>query len=253
MKSRVRAAAKAAVIHLLCSCVVAALAAALVFGIWYPSPYDQLAGGRELFWLVVSVDLVCGPLLTMVLFNPRKSHIELLLDLGVVALLQLLALAYGLSTVLAARPLFMVHEVDRFKVISGPALEGVQLALLPPDLRPSWWSGPALVSIRAPKDENERQQVLAESVQGGRDYAERPDFYLPYDSAAEIRSVKRAKPISVFLQKYPLQNAAAQDMADKKHVVLDDLMYSPVVGRQDWVAVLNKQGRILGFLKGDGF
>lgn len=251
--SRFPAAAKAAAIHLLCSGAVAGLSAALVFGIWYPYPYDQLAGGRELLLLVVAVDLVCGPLLTMVLFNPYKSRPELFLDLGIVVLLQFLALAYGLSTVLAARPLFLVQEVDRLKVIAGPELDRAAVAALPPDLKPSWWSGPVTVTIRAPKDERERQTVLLESVEGGRDYAERPDFYLPYDAAAALKSLKRAKPLSVFLQKQPSQQAAAQTLANEKNVALSELWYLPIMARQDWVAVLNKQGHIQGFLKGDGF
>lgn len=224
-----------------------------MFGIWYPSPYDQLAGGRELFLLVVAVDLICGPLLTMVLFNPTKSRFELFLDLGVVTLLQLVALAYGVATVLAARPLFLVQEIDRFKVIAAPQIDRAALELLPSDLKPFWWSGPAIVSIRAPKDESERQSVLLEAVEGGRDYAERPEFYLPYDTAAALKSLKRAKPLSVFLEKQPSQQAAALKLANEKNVVLSEMWYLPVMARQDWVAVLNKQGRIQGFLKGDGF
>jgi hypothetical protein len=30
-------------------------------------------------------------------------------------------------------------------------------------------------------------------------------------------------------------------------------LYLPVMGRQDWDAVLDKQGQIQGFLRGDGF
>ena len=30
-------------------------------------------------------------------------------------------------------------------------------------------------------------------------------------------------------------------------------LYLPVIARQDWVAVLNNQGQIQGFLRGDGF
>jgi hypothetical protein len=30
-------------------------------------------------------------------------------------------------------------------------------------------------------------------------------------------------------------------------------LYLPVITRQDWVAVLDKQGQIQGFLRGDGF
>ena len=74
---RFRPALKAASWHVLCSVGVALLAAAVVFGLWYPFPYRDLSGGRELFFLVVAVDVVCGPLLTLVLFNPAKPRAEL--------------------------------------------------------------------------------------------------------------------------------------------------------------------------------
>ena len=40
---------RAAGIHLGLSLLVAALAAALVFGVWYPYPYREISGGRALF------------------------------------------------------------------------------------------------------------------------------------------------------------------------------------------------------------
>ena len=55
---------QAAGIHLLISLFVAALAAVLVFGLWYPNPYRDLSGGRTLFSMVVGVDVVLGPLIT---------------------------------------------------------------------------------------------------------------------------------------------------------------------------------------------
>ena len=58
-KSRLRASA----IHLAISLSVATLAALVVFGWWYPYPYRELSGGRELFALVVAVDVVLGPLI----------------------------------------------------------------------------------------------------------------------------------------------------------------------------------------------
>mgnify|MGYP002144062886 CR=1 FL=1 len=39
---------------------MAALAAGLVFGLWYPGAYRLMSGGRELFLLVTSVDVVLG-------------------------------------------------------------------------------------------------------------------------------------------------------------------------------------------------
>lgn len=250
---RIRSALRAACVHLLSSLGVAAFAAALVFGLWYSFPYRELSGGRELFLLVVTVDVVCGPLMTMVVFNPAKPRAELWRDLGLVALIQLGALGYGLRTVWDARPLFLVQEIDRFKVIATPDLRGASIAELPTALQPRWWKGPLTVAIREPKDSEERKKVLFESVQGGRDYAERPEFYLPYEGAAALKSLQRAQPLAVFLQKQPGQQDAARKLALEKGADMAQWLYLPVIARQDWVAVLDRQGQIQGFLRGDGF
>ena len=108
---RFSAAFKASSIHFLGSLLVAAFAAALVFLLWYPFPYRELSGGKELFILIVGVDVVCGPLLTAVLFNPFKPRTELWRDLGLIALIQIAALVFGIFTVWQARPLFLALEL----------------------------------------------------------------------------------------------------------------------------------------------
>ena len=239
--------------HFGLSVIVALLAAALVFGLWFPYPYRELAGGRELFLLIVAVDVVCGPLLTLVLYNPAKPRAELWRDLGLVVIIQLAALGYGLHVVWQARPAYLVQEVDRFKVVTLPELDAAEVAILSPALQLRSMTGPITVAIREPKDAEEQKKVLFESVQGGRDYAERAEFYLPYEGEAALKSLRRAKPLSVFLQKQPTQEAAARALLAEKRLDMAQLYYLPVVGRQDWVAVLDAQGQIQGFLKGDGF
>ena len=243
--------------HLVISVVVAALCGLVVFGVWYPFPYNEISGGRELFFLVVAVDVICGPLLTAVLFNPVKPKPELWRDLGLVVLIQLGALGYGFYTVWLARPVFLVMEIDRFKVVSAADFQGVpaqeSLGQLSAALKPKWWSGPAVVAIREPVDEKERQTVMFESLQGGADYALRPNFYLPYVGDAAKKSLSRARPLAVFLEKQPSQKDAAAAMAAAKNVAISQWMYVPVVGRKDWIAILNSQGGIEGFLPGDGF
>ena len=250
---RIKAAARATLWHFGGSLLVAVLAGLLVFGLWFPHPYRELAGGRELFLLVVVVDVVCGPLLTLVLYNPAKPRAELWRDLGLVVLIQLAALGYGLHVVWQARPVYLVQEVDRFKVITAPELVDESVASLPAALQPRWRGGPITVAIREPKDAEERRKVLFESAQGGRDYAERAEFYLPYEGAAALKALQRAKPLAAFLDKQPSQRSAAADLAASKGLDMAQLVYLPVVGRQDWVAVLDAQAQIQGFLKGDGF
>jgi hypothetical protein len=254
---RLKSALIASFVHTIGCVCVAALAGALVFFVWYPHPYLDLAGGRDLFLLVVWVDLVCGPLLTAVLYNKEKPRLELFRDLGLVVVVQLAALVYGLYSVWLARPLYLVMEIDRFQVVSASELSVTQaekeIESLTPSLHPRLFSGPITVGIREPRDSNERNKVLLEAAAGGRDYAQRPEFYIPYEGAIALSSLKRAKPIGTFLKKYPNYAAKLQTIAAKQGLDMEKLVFVPVMGRTDWVAILDSRGQVDKFLKGDGY
>ena len=75
-KGRLRASG----IHLGISLCIATLAAVVVFGLWYPYPYREISGGRSLFMLVVCVDVVMGPLITLLIFSTKKTRRHLAAD-----------------------------------------------------------------------------------------------------------------------------------------------------------------------------
>lgn len=52
---------RASGIYLGISLAIAGLVAALVFGLWYSYPYRDISGGRELFILMVVVNVVMVP------------------------------------------------------------------------------------------------------------------------------------------------------------------------------------------------
>ncbi len=249
---RLRAATKGALIHLTCSLVVALGSAVLVLGMWYPYPYRDLSGGRELFFLIAGVDVVCGPLLTFVLLNPSKPMRELWTDLGLVAVVQLAALGFGIWMAWQARPLYLAMEVDRFKVVMSADIDHETLAQLPLKLQPLKM-GVQIVALRPPKDVDEKNKVLFSAINGGRDYAERPEFYIPYEGDAALASLLKAKPLEPFFIKYPGAREEALGIALQQKGNLQEWKLLPVVGRQDWVALLNSKGQIQGFLRGDGF
>lgn len=254
---RLRVAARAAGIHLGLSILVGCATALLVWGVWYPHPYDKLSGGRELFFLVIAVDVICGPALTLVVFDKAKPRAELVRDLTVIGLLQCGALFFGVWSVYEARPLYLVHEVDRFRVIARPDYLGVdvtaQLQVLPSSVQPRVFSGPALVGIRAPKNMDEHSTVLFEAVGGGRDFSQRPEFYVSYDGAYALSALRRAKPVAQFLKLYPTSADQVNEILRRSDTALSQAFFLPVVHRQEWVAILNAQGGIVGFVPGDGF
>lgn len=247
-----KSATKAMFWHFCGSFLIASMVGVLVFDIWFPHPYRQLAGGVELFFLIMGVDLVCGPMLTFVLFNPSKPKRELVMDLSLVVVLQLAALSYGIWVVHQARPLYLVHEIDRFKVISLPDVDVLELTKLPKSLQPQLLIGPQTVGLRDANTE-EREKVIFESVQGGRDFGEHPIFYAPYDPTQAAKAYAKASPLENFAKKHPSKQADIDKLLTQAGTSASQLRYLPIIARQDWVAVLNPKGEIVGYVQGDGF
>ncbi|MFN4265222.1 MAG: pilus assembly protein [Aquabacterium sp.] len=243
--------------HLLGSALVVAMVGLVVVKFWYPHPYEMMTGGLNILLILAIVDLVCGPLLTLVLFSSQKSRREILLDIGVIICIQFLALVYGVSQVYEARPLFLVHEVDRFRVVAMPDYQGrvagSQLDRFYSGTDWRWLSGPIVVGVREPESSVERQEVTLDVLSGGRDYGQRPELYVPYDSSYSAKVLKRAKPLGDFLRVHPELMAASRDLLIHSRVGVDRAVFVPVQARHEWVAVLDQSARILGFLPGDGF
>ncbi len=111
---------KAASIHLSISIAVGLLVFALLFLVWFPQPYFDAAGGQHLILVLLGVDLVLGPLLTLILFKSGKKG--MLFDLYLIGLVQSAALVYGMHVIVQARPAFIVAAIDRFNVVAANEL-----------------------------------------------------------------------------------------------------------------------------------
>jgi len=248
-KERVRAAA----IHLTASLLIALLAAALVFAVWYPYPYSELSGGRELFSLLVVIDVILGPLLTLAVFNRAKPAKELRLDLAVVVLFQLAALSYGLWTVFVARPVHLVFEVDRFRVVHAVAVAGELLHRAPAGLTTLPLFGQGLLAVRPFSSANESVEATMAALQGV-DLAARPDLWQPYMVAASrVRGV--AKPATGLIARFPEQTKVINEAFVKTGRSVNRLLSVPLVSRKFfWTVLLDAQTLdVVGFVPLDSF
>ncbi|MES2190007.1 MAG: TfpX/TfpZ family type IV pilin accessory protein [Pseudomonadota bacterium] len=231
---------KAAAIHLSISLALAVLAALLVFLVWYPYPYREISGGRALFFLIVTVDVILGPLLTLAVFNPKKDRKELVRDLSVIGLLQLAALVYGLWTVAAARPVHLVFELDRFKVVHAIDVPPELLDRALPAFRRLPLTGPTLLSVRAFRDEKEKADATMAELQGAPVVA-RPEFWQDYDKARP-QILATAKPLSELKTRFPARRAEIDEVikSSASGRPAGSLAYLPLMGRDTfWTALLD--------------
>jgi hypothetical protein len=240
-------------IHLCLSLLVALLAAILVFAVWYPYPYRQISGGRQLFLLMVTVDVLLGPLITLMIFNRNKPRAELRRDLATVGVVQVAALVYGLWTVALARPVHLVFEIDRFRVVRAVDVPEELLDRAPPQIEALPWSGPTMLAVRPFKDSGEATEATLAALQGVQIGA-RPDLWQPYPQArAAVQQV--AKPVAQLKLRFNNRAGEIDRALASSGRRPDATAYVPMIGRDAfWTAFVDPAtANIVGFMPLDSF
>ena len=234
---------KAALFHLLGSVLVVGLLAALAVVVWYPFPYWKSSGGINLLALIAGVDVVLGPLVTLVIFNIRKPIKELRMDVLLVVLVQLSAMGYGLWSAYQARPLFNVFEYRLFRVVHAAdipeTLPGGAPAVGVGGM-PGVFDRPKLLTLRDFQNDQEQIEATAMALEG-LSLASRPDFWRSYEDA-QVAVRAAAKPIRELVDSGQVDADRVSALTQDTGQSVDAFGYLPMVDRVgDWVVVVDLQ------------
>jgi hypothetical protein len=233
--------------HLLGSLVVACFCLALIFGLWYRGPLAAASGVGAIVLILLAVDVMVGPVITFIVFDPRKK--ELKWDLAIVVAVQLAALAYGMRTVFVARPAYVVFAADRFDVVYANDLTAEKLAKAPdPQFAsvPLW--GPKVIAARRPESAKERSDIMFGALAGGDDVPQLPQYYATLADQRE-HVLKRLRPLEELRQFNPARQEEVADLMARHANRSGGVAYLPVHGKVgDFTAVLGKQsGELVEF------
>lgn len=198
---------KAALIHLGLSAVIALGVLVLILGIWYPAPYFQVSRADTLIILIIGVDLILGPLLTLLVFDTRKRWLKF--DLAVIATLQLAALAYGVHALYVSRPVFLVAEKDRVTMVYANEVQFDAADDSPYRELPKW--GPELVSLKLPDDAESISQAIELMMGGGTELRRRLAAYAPIDRI-EADMAQQGQPATDLVGPLPDTGLSAEQM-----------------------------------------
>ncbi|MFN0037942.1 MAG: TfpX/TfpZ family type IV pilin accessory protein [Burkholderiales bacterium] len=244
---------RASALHFLISALIAGLAALLVFLVWYPAPFREISGGRELFLILVTVDVILGPLITLTIFNRTKPWRALRRDLALVGLTQLAALGYGMWTVFVARPVHLVFEYDRLRVVHAIEVPGQLLGEASPEFRTLPLLGPRLLALRPFHDDAEKVSLTIAAMQG-LPLGARPELWQPY-ADARTRILAAAKPTLELKKRFPDQAGQIDLALARTGHPPDSVVYLPMVGRKTfWTVLLDSfTAEVLGYLPIDSF
>lgn len=237
---------QAALIHLGLSILIAAVVVTLIVFLWYPPPYFRAMGGGTLLRLIITVDVILGPLFTLIVFDRRKPRLKL--DLAIIGILQVAALAYGVFVMFEARPAWNVFVKDRFEIVAANAVDRKSLARAPEAFRTIPLMGPRLVAGRTPTDPKEALEFSMATMAGGADVAASPHLFVPLtEEAATVAQV--ARPLAA-LSRLSRDNADVVSAFAAANGKGRELGFVPVRARnEDMAAVVDKKtGEVVGFL-----
>lgn len=243
---------KAAIAHLLVGLLLVGLLFLFSSWVWFPYPFSHVAGGVHLFILIATVDVVMGPLLTFVIFNRRKPHRELRRDLTWVVCLQLCALAYGIWTMAMARPVYLVHEVDRFQVITAADVYSQGDAALKSPLP---WKGYQIIGVRQSTTLEEKLKSIDLAIQG-QDLAFSSERWIPLNNEHLYMLSQKGHDLTTFMRRHPSLTAShINEQLAQFDSNVDDVRVYPLIGRIDtWSLMFDlKQRIVVGYLPVEGF
>lgn len=226
---------RAAATHLAISAAIGGAVLSLMLAFWYPPPLFQAMGGIDLALILVGVDIVMGPLLTLVVFRSGKPGLKF--DLAVIGFVQLAALAYGCHIISLARPAYIVFVKDQFQVATAVELEPERLAQARyPQFRARSWSGPVFVFGDWPNDIQD-QQVLVNAALAGEDLQHFPKYYAPYgDGRGAI--LAKAQTLSQLRATEPSAAKRVEEWLARSGVAERSVLHVTLRGRNAWVSVL---------------
>lgn len=254
MKKRIQASKEHVVaLHLGASIIIASLIAFVVFFLWYPYPFRQLSEGTEIFLLVLFVDIALGPTLTFFTYNPNKSQLEKLLDFTIIIALQLGSLAYGLFTIFQARPIYVVFEYDRFRIVHASEVPKELLGYSQEIFKKFPLNGPKFISLR-PMNTTEKYNMTLAALEG-LPLSARPELWQSFTAGREA-ILKAAMPANYLLTKFPTQSNEIKNFFREKRQSIDDNLYLPIISKKNnvWTIIFSKQeAQIIGYLPLDSF
>lgn len=169
-------------IHLFISFLLALAASYVIFLLWYPSPLGQAVGVASIVFILLGVDVVAGPLLTLAICKEGKKSLKF--DLSVIVLIQLGAFIYGIYILSQARPVWIALYENEFQVIRAREADNKYREKASSEYQKLSWTGPKWVAVRAPRDDE--KEYLFGGLKERVIFVERADFYEPLINQANI-------------------------------------------------------------------
>lgn len=237
---------KAYLIHLGISTVIFAVLAGLIVFVWYPPPFFANDGGWQGIRIVVLVDMVLGPGLTLLVFKPGKPGLKF--DLSMIALAQTAALIWGVWAIYDQRPVLVTFADDTFYTMTrGQVAEAGGQA---PQVLAQATTLPAFAYVRLPANAQERIALSLAKMRAGVPMYMIGEHFEPMDASNLDGVLAASLDVQQRAHKNPELQAALQKLLEREQTDAESLAYLLLDGRYGAsILVLRREdGRVVDTL-----
>ncbi len=235
----------AAAIHFSLSLAIFSLFVFILLRYWFPEPFFSTNGGWQGLQIVAAIDLVLGPLLTLIIFNHSKPKKELILDFTLIAAIQISALYWGIATIYTQRPLAITYWEDKFYSISAehfPAY-GINLDIL----KQFGDSYPVYIYVQDPINEEARQVYLRKILREKIPPNLQPELYQPLSKHYQD-IFEHSIDISYAINKNPKLKQEITKLLQKTNTKLEQNYYIPLkTGFTEILLIFDKNNKQIGY------
>jgi hypothetical protein len=187
-------------LHLLSSATVLSLILGCLYFGWYRWPGWYLTDVSRVVLVMVCVDVVLGPTLTLIIANQKKSRRELTRDVGIIVAVQLCALTYGSVSLWSGRPLYYAFSENVLQLVQAYDIDANEAKLggeQNPTLAPHWYSLPRWIWAPLPQNAEDAKKIVTSTITGGDDVISMPRYFKRWEEGLPQLRVKLKKPVDV--------------------------------------------------------
>jgi hypothetical protein len=237
---------KAGLMHFCLSVSIFSIIFLVLIKLWYPEPFFNASGGWQGLKIVGPIDIVLGPLLTLIVFNPVKPIAELRKDLGIIFGLQISALMWGVFTIYQQRPVAEVFWEDSFLTVAAVDLTGHHYPLK--NLEQFSSSTPALVYAERPKTKEHLVEMMERMGKNGILPHHQTEFYRPLTDNFE-KILPFQVNIDASIKENPVLAAQLDKLLASGHYQKSEMKYFSLKAKyHDMILVFNAKGEQIGYL-----
>jgi hypothetical protein len=238
--------AKAFAIHVAVSAVVFSAVIYVVLMLWFPEPYFRIDGGLAMIALAAAVDLVIGPLITFLVYRPRRR--DNAINFAVIAFLQAVALSWGVQVLYTQRPLYAAYvggPVRTFFPVTEPLIRDA-----PPsaELRARLVGHPPLVFIPLSSDPAQARGMLMSALMGGPSLLSSTHLWLPLEERALATIIGESRDRAALEALAPDAGTLIDEFLTERGARFEDFAFVPLRGRYSsaLLALRKSDGAVAG-------